>query len=134
VVAEQYFGYNEYTHRQELKTFTGIDPVKTEWCAAFVNAVLAEQGILGSKSVSDNPLMARSFLNWGEKVSKTDIQPGDLVVFPRGPMPWNGHVGFYVSTTKSNSWVILGGNQSKQVKYDLYIPSTAIAIRRQPVQ
>jgi hypothetical protein len=63
-------GLEEKTNRQELKEYTGVDPVRTEWCAAFVNAVLNESGIPGSESVSEYPLMARSFLTWGEKISK----------------------------------------------------------------
>ena len=56
----QYINFTERTHRQELKELTGVDPVRTEWCAAFVNAVLEESNI---KSNNDHayPLTARAF-------------------------------------------------------------------------
>ena len=107
--------------------------MRTEWCAAFVNAVLEIDGIPGSESVSDNPLMARSFLDWGVEVAKADVKRGDIVVFPRGTQGWQGHVGFYVETRIEDGkewWVILGGNQSNEVRYDLYPANRAIGVRR----
>ena len=108
--------------------------MRTEWCAAFVNAVLEVDGI---PSLNDQnrlpPLMARSFLHWGETVDKNSIQRGDVVVFPRGTAGWQGHVGFYVETQVRDGkelWVILGGNQDNQVRYDLYDPRRAIGVRR----
>lgn len=136
VTAQPYVGLKERQDRSELKEFTGVDPVRTEWCAAFVNAVLELDGIPGSESVSDAPLMARSFLGWGERVERADIQRGDVVVFPRGNQGWQGHVGFYVETQTHNNreyWVILGGNQANQVRYELYNPNRAIGIRRYPI-
>ena len=56
--------------------------------------------------------------------------PGDIVVFPRGNKGWQGHVGFYVGRHASGKWVILGGNQSNSVRYDLYDPKKALGIRR----
>ena len=37
-VAKQYLDYSAKSHRKELKEFIGIDPVRIDWCAAFVNA------------------------------------------------------------------------------------------------
>jgi len=131
--AQPYLGLQERQNRSELKEFTGVDPMRIEWCAAFVNAVLEVDGIPGSESVSDNPLLARSFLRWGTRVDRHDVQRGDVVVFPRGNQGWKGHVGFYVETQTHNGkdyWVILGGNQDNQVRYDLYNPARAIDIRR----
>jgi uncharacterized protein (TIGR02594 family) len=136
ITAQPYVGLKERQDRSELKEFTGVDPVRTEWCAAFVNAVLELDGIPGSESVSSAPLMARSFLSWGERVERADIQRGDVVVFPRGNKGWQGHVGFYVETQTHNNreyWVILGGNQANQVRYELYNPNRAIGIRRYPI-
>ena len=133
ITAQPYIGWSERQHRTELREFTGVDPVQVEWCAAFVNAVLELDGIPGSASVSDVPLMARSFLTWGEPVEPEDIQRGDVVVFPRGKQGWQGHVGFYVETQIVDGeefWVILGGNQSNSVRYDLYKPRTSLGIRR----
>ena len=74
--------------------------------------------------------MARSFLGWGSPINPQDIQRGDIVVFPRGREGWKGHVGFYVGRAKNGSWIILGGNQANQVRYDLYDPKRALGIRR----
>jgi len=129
VSAQTYIGLEERQDRSEIRELVGVDPVRTEWCAAFVNAILEIDGIPGSESVSDVPLMARSFLNWGEPVQPEDIQRGDIVIFPRGDEGWKGHVGFFIEE-KNKRWVILGGNQRNEVRYDLYIPSRAIGIRR----
>ena len=127
--AQPYIGLSERHNRSEIREFVGVDPVRTEWCAAFVNAVLEVEGIPGSSTVSEHSLMARSFLRWGESVDPEDIQRGDVVIFPRGNLGWQGHVGFYVET-QDGRWVILGGNQYNEVRYDLFKPSRAIAVRR----
>lgn len=134
ITAQPYIGLEERVHRTELKELLDVDPVRTEWCAAFVNAVLELDGIPGSDSVSDVPLMARSFLFWGERVEPADIQRGDVVIFPRGNQGWSGHVGFYVDTQVINGkeiWIVLGGNQSNEVRYDFFSPNKALGIRRQ---
>ena len=133
ITAQPYIGLDERIDRAELKELLDVDPVRTEWCAAFVNAVLELDEIPGSESVSDNPLMARSFLFWGEPVEREDIQRGDIVVFPRGNQGWQGHVGFYVDTQVVNGkeiWIVLGGNQSNEVRYDFFSPNRALGIRR----
>lgn len=129
--AFQYIGLHERTDRQELKAVMGIDPVRTEWCAAFVNVVLNESGVPGSESVSEHPLMARSFLNWG--IGVEEPKPGDVVVFPRGRSSWQGHVGFYLSSIEINGvlyYNILGGNQSNSVSIEQYPANKALDIRR----
>jgi len=129
--AHTFLGYDEKRERREIRDLTGIDPVRTEWCAAFVNAILKIQGVPGSESVSDYPLTARSFLKWGEEVDQPRI--GDIVVFPRGNSSWQGHVGFYIETRTIRDidyYVILGGNQNDSVSYDLYPAYKALSIRR----
>ena len=131
--AASYLGYSERTHRAELREYTGVDPVRTEWCAAFVNAVLEESKI-ESNNTHAYPLTARAFLDWGRKISKDDIQPGDIVVFPRGNQGWQGHVGFYLKTEVINGveyYLILGGNQSNKVSIVTYRSNRALGIRRQ---
>ena len=130
-IAKQYLDYSAKKDRQELKEFIGVDPLKIEWCAAFINAVLHHLGLPGSESVSDYPLVARSFLTWGKVVREP--QQGDIVVFPRGKQPWQGHVGFYYGTVFVNGkkyYQILGGNQSKRVTIELFPARAAIGIRR----
>ena len=133
VSAQTYIGLKERQNRNELEAFVGVDPVRTEWWAAFVNAVWEIENIPGSESVSDVPLMARSFLTWGEAVDPELIQRGDIVVFPRGNSGWQGHVGFFVEE-QNGLWVILGGNQRNEVRYDLFKPNKAIGIRRYVIQ
>ena len=130
--AVEYIGLNEYQHRTALKRYTGVDPRYTEWCAAFVNAVLEESGMVNLSDMEHvAPLMARSFLSWGQEV---DIPiAGDLVIFPRGNSDWKGHVGFYLSSVKRNGkeyYRILGGNQNNAVSIDLYPAKKALGIRR----
>jgi uncharacterized protein (TIGR02594 family) len=132
-LADPWVGSHERYDRAELRDFLGVDPVRTEWCAAFVNSVLAEASIPGSDSVHRYPLLARSFLTWGDSVDRSAIQLGDVVIFPRGRAGWQGHVGFYVDTVWISGveyWQILGGNQSNLVSVDLYPANRAIGIRR----
>ena len=130
--ADQYLGKHEHHDRQLLTEFITVDPVTTAWCAAFVNSVLAQHGIAGSDSVHPHPLLARSFLNWGEPRTG-EPRIGDVVVFPRGSAGWQGHVGFYAGSFTNRDgqtlWIILGGNQQNSVSYDSYDPQTALAVR-----
>ena len=128
--AIQYNGMHERTDRAELTAYVGVDPVRTEWCAAFVNAVLEESNIT-SNSNHKYPYTARAFLDWGIPVDKP--KAGDIVVFPRGNQGWQGHVGFYLKTENINGvdyYVILGGNQNNKVSVKTYLASTALGIRR----
>jgi len=130
-VASRYIGFHQRTHRRELREFMGVDPVRIDWCAAFVNSVLAELGIPGSESVSEWPLTARSFLRWGYRVREPEV--GDIIIFPRGTESWQGHVGFYYGTEYRNGrrfYQILGGNQSDAVTIQLFPARSAISIRR----
>lgn len=131
LTAAEFAGLNERRDRIALKGFLNVDPVRYEWCAAFVNASLRSNGIDGSESVSDYPLTARSFLQLGRGVDYPMI--GDIIVFPRGSQPWQGHVGFFIETRIVNGaayYVILGGNQNDEVNYKLYPANRAIGIRR----
>jgi uncharacterized protein (TIGR02594 family) len=133
--AVQYNGLHERTDREVLAQYVGVDPVRTEWCAAFVNAVLEESNIT-SNSNHKYPLTARAFLDWGESVPKDDIQPGDIVVFPRGNQGWQGHVGFYLRTEEINGiayYWILGGNQRNKVSVVRYKQSSVLGIRRSQI-
>ena len=127
--ATTYLGLHERQNRQQLKELLDIDPVRTEWCAAFVNAILELDGIPNNDD-HKYPYTARAFLDWGNPINPQDIKPGDIVVFPRGNQGWQGHVGFYIGRHESGKWIILGGNQSNSVRYDLYDPKRALGIRR----
>ena len=130
-VAHQYLGYEEQANRRELKAFMGVDPVRFEWCAAFANAALRESGYVGTEVVSDNPLLARSFLHYGEEVT-TPIR-SDIVVLRRGNQSWQGHVGFYVGQKKINGtlhYALLSGNNEETVDIDWYDANRVLGIRR----
>lgn len=130
--AYHYYGLNEIQDRQLIKEIAGVDPVTTEWCAAFVNMVLLEQELPTSATVSDYPLMARSFLFWGDRVTG-EPQQGDVMVFERGNNGWQGHVAFYVSDTTINGelyYNVLGGNQSDKVSIEPYPANKLLSIRR----
>ena len=127
--AWSYIGMSERYDRHHLYELLTVDPVTTQWCAAFVNTVLTENNI----PTSEHNLLARSFLTWGDPVAREDIQKGDIVIFPRGNRAWQGHVGFYVGSTKIGNvefYSILGGNQENRVSIDLYHANRAIGIRR----
>jgi uncharacterized protein (TIGR02594 family) len=126
----KFLDYTEKENRSELKTLTGVDPVRVEWCAAFANAILEKSEIPSNKD-HRYPLVARSFLDWGKAVD--DPEMGDVVVFPRGNQGWQGHVGFYVKQQEIDGvlyYYILGGNQNNSVRVDLYRADTALGIRR----
>jgi uncharacterized protein (TIGR02594 family) len=126
----EYIGYSETEHRSDLRNFLKVDPVNTEWCAAYVNAVLRDSDIPGSETVSENPYMARSFMDLGYKVNTPEH--GDIVVLKRGE-PWEGHVGFYLDLKIIGGDVyyqILGGNQDNSVSIQLFRADRVVAVRR----
>ncbi len=132
-VAESKLGMNEYKDSTALRQYVGVDPRYTEWCAAFVNAVLEESGMKNLHDMEHpQPLTARSFLDWGVEVETP--QAGDVIVFPRGRHRWQGHVGFYVGWEKDEEgkvyYLILGGNQNDSVSIERYLSTKALGIRR----
>ena len=129
--AYQYIGYNQNTHRKELKAFMQIDPVRVEWCAAFINAALRENGYSGSEYVTENTLLARGFLDYGVKVDEPQV--GDIVVLRRGTEGWQGHVGFYVDQKEINGtlyYALLSGNNNESVDIDWFSTRKVIGVRR----
>lgn len=87
--------------------FAGIKDDETPWCAAFINAVLADCDL-----PTTGKLTARSFLNWGVQCDQADT--GAIAVFRRGQSSWQGHVGFVVGQDRTHI-TLLGGNQSDAV-------------------
>lgn len=132
--AIEYIGLDERRDRAELTSLVGVDPVRTEWCAAFVNAMLELDGVPSLNTLAHPyPLTARGFLSWGVAVEPESVRRGDIVVFPRGSVGWQGHVGFYWGTVDRDGvqyYQILGGNQSNRVGIELYRADRALGIRR----
>ncbi len=101
-----------------------IDPKMVAWCAAFVNAVLATNGMPGTGSLS-----ARSFLNYGTATDKP--QQGDIVVLKRGT-GGQGHTGFYSGTDAKGNVLVTGGNQGDQVSTAAFARKDVLGFRRAP--
>ncbi len=133
-IARQYLGFTETKNRIEfmnLFAHAGIrlDPATTPWCAAFVNGCEWAAGNQGNKKVN-----ARSFVVYGNEVSDwNQAQEGDILVFPRGNNPWEGHVTFFVEWDDDKNLVkCLGGNQGDSVSYAFYNQDDILEIRRPP--
>lgn len=135
-LASAFLGKNEAAHSETLSAFfekaagIKIDPRKTAWCAAFMNAVLQSANL----PQSDQPLLARSFLKYGTDVTKAP-SIGDIAVFERGPNPVFGHVGFYQGTIERNGKTfikVLGGNQKNSVSVTEIEADRLLSIRRPP--
>jgi uncharacterized protein (TIGR02594 family) len=125
IYATQYLGLHEQKDQKRLQRFVRVNPVRIEWCAAFVNAVLEANGITGTRSLS-----ARTFLKWGESIDQPQL--GDIMVFGRGNNLWQGHVAFYLGTIEKNNktyYKILGGNQGDMVKISYYPAKHLLGIR-----
>lgn len=131
-VAQAYLGMTE-TDSEQVKTLSAfisrnagveIDPAKTAWCAAFMDAVLGASGGKGT-----GKLNARSYLAWGVDVDKPQI--GDVVVLKTGGKDdWTGHVGFYMGTNDDGTIKVLGGNQGDSVSEDNFNANNVLGFRR----
>jgi uncharacterized protein (TIGR02594 family) len=99
------------------------------WCSIFANAAALEAG-LPMTAHNVRPL-ARGWLTWGTKVELSDIQPGDIAVWPRGKSTWQGHVNIVESISDVGMVVCIGGNQSNAVTRTKPLdPKDALGFRR----
>lgn len=117
--AMRFFGLHERRHTSTLAAVLKVNPRRTPWCAAFVNAVLHRQGQRGSGSNK-----AISFARYGNRVHTPT--KGDIVVF-------RSHVGFfqgYVNRGGRTYVAVLGGNQSNRVQVSYFAKSRVVAYRR----
>lgn len=108
---------------------------ETSWCSSFVNWTMQQAGVRGTNSAA-----ARSWLNWGQAVPRdaAHVKPGDVIVFPRGNNPAQGHVAI-VSEVLDNGMVrVIGGNQGVRgehydgVTYADRRLDSALGVRRAP--
>ncbi len=99
----------------------GIAHDETPWCAAFLGACLERAGERSTRS-----LMARSYSQWGVRLSKP--RTGAVVVLSRGPDPVYGHVGFWLGETASKLF-LLGGNQSDSISVTSFDKRRLIDVR-----
>jgi uncharacterized protein (TIGR02594 family) len=130
--AERYRGLSENKagDRNQLRDLfkqanVSIDPTMVAWCAAFVNSVLATNGIKGTGSLS-----ARSFLGFGQSTDTPN--KGDIVVSKRGNNAAQGHVGFYQGTDAKGNILVLGGNTSDKVGTQAIARSNVLGFRQAP--
>ena len=121
-IAKTYVGLHERKHTGKLKRSVGVNPIRTPWCGAFVGAVVKR----GGGTLPAGHMRAASWAKWGKSVSLANARKGDVVVVRtrRGH-----HVGFF-SGKSGNKVMLLGGNQSNQVKVSGYRVSSIRAIRR----
>jgi uncharacterized protein (TIGR02594 family) len=127
--ASRYRGQGEGTGNTALRDLfkqanIPVDPKITAWCAAFVNAVLATNGLPGTGSLS-----ARSFLGYGSATDKPER--GDIVVARRGTGN-EGHVGFYEGTDARGNIQVLGGNTGNRVATETIARADVLGFRRAP--
>lgn len=120
-VARQEIGEREIAgsqHNPQIIKYHGATTLKastdeTAWCSSFVNWVLKESGIAGTGSAA-----AASWVKWGES---TTAKAGAITIIrnaaaANSSLSRSGnHVGFLVKETATH-YVLLGGNQSNQVK------------------
>lgn len=108
-----------------------IDPKMVAWCAAFVNAVLATNGLpTVDQTTSGSDLRARDFLGYGSEVTKPE--PGDIVILKRGGNSAQGHVGFFKGFADNGDVRVLGGNQSNGVNTQTFRKEDVLGFRRAP--
>lgn len=94
------------------------------WCASFVNATLAENGIQGTGSAS-----SQSFKNWGTDAGGPVT--GAIVVF-RNSDGRTGHVGYVQSVNSNGTINVLGGNQNQGVNVATFNTKKVVAYRLPP--
>ena len=121
-IAKRYVGLHEAKHTGKLAKYLGVNPRRTPWCGAFAGAVAKKAG----KKVPAGYMRAASWMNSGKAVSLKRARRGDVVVVrtSRG-----NHVGFYAGQ-KDGKVLLLGGNQSNQVKISGYRINSVKAVRR----
>lgn len=100
---------------------SNIEKDETPWCAAFVGAMLERSNLKSTKS-----LMARSYLDWGQKCDQAKL--GTIAVFKRGNSKVLGHVGFVMDETESHIQ-LLSGNQENKVSIAAYNKDKLLGLR-----
>lgn len=98
---------------------------ETPWCSSFVNWCMEEAGIVGTQSAA-----AISWTGWG-KPCAADFGAITVIYNSRAKntalSSSGNHVGFFVENS-AKYFVLLGGNQSDQVKISAF-PKTSWSVR-----
>jgi uncharacterized protein (TIGR02594 family) len=104
--------------------FPAIQDDETAWCAAAMGAWLKRAGYRPS-----GKLTARSYLDWGDDVPRSEMRKGDILIFARGSSTWQGHVTF-LHRDAGTFLECLGGNQQNSVNIGRYQKSKLLGVRR----
>ena len=102
-------------------TTGGFTDDETPWCASFCNWVMEQSGYEGTGSAR-----ALSWKDWGVSAGDEPVY-GAIAVIDYGG--GKGHVGFVTGIDGDNITVLLGGNQSDQVKESKFKKSSIVAYR-----
>jgi len=109
-------GFHETGNNQGIGRYIAMAHCGAEgdpWCAIFVNAMLEQAGIAGTRSAS-----SQSFRSSAAFVQLQGPATGALAVFWRGaPDSGLGHVGFYRGEDAHAVWT-LGGNENDMVQIE----------------
>jgi len=97
---------------QEFMKANGVtvNPQTQAWCAAYVNANLAKEGIKGAGK-NGNSLLAPDFAKWGKGVDPKEVRTGDVMLYKNGH-----HVGMYTGHSKTDKsgqkyYEMIAGNE-----------------------
>lgn len=123
--AMPYNGFQQHSHRDQLKIMMKIDPVTVPWCAGFTNYILDKAGYHHTDS-----LLASSYHQYGTKVKTPE--KGDIVILRRTGGSGR-HVGFFydfVDIEGEKNIRLLGGNQQKSVRISEYPINVVLEYRR----
>lgn len=93
------------------------------WCSIFVAWKLRDLGF----SMPPNPAYTGNWLNWsgGTRVSYSQVQPGDLLIFDWGDGGITDHVAVYVGDGKK-----VGGNENNRVEHDPVPTANVVGVVR----
>jgi hypothetical protein len=108
--AESQVGYREKPNNNNKYSSEVGHPNNEAWCATFVVAMLARQGInIGSANTASSRTMLAEAQQNGWGIRMRDLRPGDIVHRQRGS-GWQGHVGIvvavdgdYITTVEGNA-------------------------------
>jgi uncharacterized protein (TIGR02594 family) len=128
---------NENTNKGQIQNYlakggagNAVDPSTTPWCAAFVNATLAQAGLKGT-----GKLNAASFLAWGTAIDPKSVRQGDVLIEDRGAgvNQSGSHVGLATGNTRMVNGRLqiemLSGNSGNRVT-KIYYDAAKLKIRR----